>query len=30
MSRHNNSKRNRRRSVADRFDTDYIELPEYP
>ena len=29
MGRHN-IKKNKRRTAADRFDTDYIELPEYP
>ena len=30
MARHNYPKNGRRTTVADRYDTDYVSLPEYP
>lgn len=30
MGRHNHTRRHRKPSIADRWDSDYIDLPEYP
>lgn len=30
MGRHNHIRRQKRGSMADRYDSDYIDLPEYP
>ena len=30
MPRRNHAKHNRRSNMQDRFDTDYVSLPEYP